>query len=47
MLFEVGVDASDQIFGIDLDLEDADLVTEIACEIEANDRIEVVESFEQ
>ena len=34
LLFEIGVDAHDQAARIDRDLQDADLMPEIACELE-------------
>lgn len=44
-LFEVGVDAFDQAVRIDRDLEDANLVAEVAREIQANVGIEAVDLF--
>jgi hypothetical protein len=47
LLFEIGVDALDQAIGIDRDLQDPDLVSEIACEIEPDVRMEFVELFDR
>lgn len=46
-LFEIGVDTFDQAVRVDGDLENADLVAEIAREIEADGGVEVVASFER
>jgi hypothetical protein len=47
MLFEVGVDTLDQAVCVDGDLEDANLVAEIALEFEADGGVEVVESIKR
>lgn len=47
VLFEVGVDAFNQAVCVDGDLEDADLVAEIARKIEADGGVEVIEPFKR
>ncbi len=46
LLFEIGVDALNHTVGIDRDLQNPELLSETACKIEADLRVEVVDFFD-